>query len=76
MEYNQLHINSLVELYWKLVTSIEEENTLRELCKTSNEFKKEFPDLVAINNKWIAKYEDRIELLTELTELTAVKTVS
>ena len=45
MEYNHLHINNLVELYWKGETSIEEENKLRNLCKTSNEFKKEFPDL-------------------------------
>lgn len=45
MEYNQLHINSLVELYWKGETSIEEEQMLRKLCQTSNEFKKEFPDL-------------------------------
>jgi hypothetical protein len=45
MEYNQLHINSLVELYWKGETSIAEENTLRNLCKTSDQFKKEFPDL-------------------------------
>ena len=45
MEYNQLHINNLVELYWKGETSLEEENTLRDLCKSSNKFKKEFPDL-------------------------------
>lgn len=45
MEYSQLHINSLVELYWKGETSLEEEHTLRTLCQTSNEFKKEFPDL-------------------------------
>lgn len=45
MEYNQLHINSLVELYWKGETSLEEEQILREVCQTSTEFKKEFPDL-------------------------------
>ena len=45
MDYNQLHINNLVERYWKGETSIDEENALRNLSKTSKEFKKEFPDL-------------------------------
>ena len=45
MEYNQLHINTLVELYWKGETSVEEENALRNLCKTSEEFRSDFPDL-------------------------------
>ncbi len=45
MEYNQLHINNLVELYWEGETTLEEEKALRDLCKTSIEFKKEFPDL-------------------------------
>ena len=45
MDYDQLRINNLVELYWKGETSVEEENTLRDLCKTSIKFKKEFPDL-------------------------------
>ena len=53
-----MKIDINIEVYKASINRLKGENDLYT--------EKEFPDLVAINNKWIAKYEDRIELLTEL----------
>jgi hypothetical protein len=53
-----MKIDINIEVYKASINRLKGENDLYT--------EKEFPDLVSINNKWIAKYEDRIELLTDL----------
>jgi hypothetical protein len=55
-----MKIDITVEAYRANIKRLEEENELYT--------EKEFPELVEINNKWIEKYQDRIELLNTLKQ--------
>jgi hypothetical protein len=55
-----MKIDITVEAYKANIKRLKEENELYT--------EKEFPELVEINNKWIEKYQDRIELLNTLKQ--------
>ncbi len=54
----EMHIDLKIELYEQSINRLEGESKLYG--------EKEFPDLIAINNKWIEKYKGFIELLNDL----------
>ena len=54
----ETHIDLKLDLYKSTINRLQGEN---EIYGERN-----FPELIEINNKWIAKYEERIELLNEI----------
>ena len=54
----EMHIDLKIELYEQSINRLEGESKLYG--------EKEFPELIAINNKWIEKYKGFIELLNDL----------
>ena len=54
----QLKAEMTIEAYKCNINRLQGENELYT--------EKAFPELVAINNSWIEKYQDRIELLTNI----------
>lgn len=45
MQYNLSHINKIVERFWNGKTTLKEEQLLRNLSQSSQEFRSDFPDL-------------------------------
>lgn len=54
----ETHIDLKLELYKSAINKLQGENEIYG--------ERDFPELIEINNKWIAKYEERIELLNEI----------
>jgi hypothetical protein len=52
------HIDLKLDLYNATINKLQSENELYT--------ERDFPELIEINNKWIAKYQERIELLNEI----------
>lgn len=56
LEMIKLKAEIKIEAYQLSINMLQSENVLHD----------DLPDYLAINNKWIEKYQDRIEILTEI----------